>query len=153
MTENASIIGAHLFFRGLPADYVKRLAGAACHVTYPAQYRLFDEGMTAQRFWLIDAGQVALDALVPGVGRVIIETLGRGQVVGLSWLQPPYQFRYGAVATQPLQAFEFDGAAVRAACEEDPALGYALVKRFMAVAAHRLQATRARLLASRPAVA
>ena len=153
MTESSSIIGAHWFFRGLPAEYVDRIASAATHVKFPAHYRLFDEGMTAQKFWLIDAGQVALDALVPGDGRVIIETLGRGEVVGLSWLQPPYQFRYGAFATQPLQAFEFDGAAVRAACDEDPALGYALVGRFMAVASHRLQATRARLLESRSAAA
>ncbi|MGO8957878.1 MAG: Crp/Fnr family transcriptional regulator [Streptosporangiaceae bacterium] len=153
MAEHASIIGAHWFFRGLPAGYVERIAAHATHVTFPAQQRLFDEGMSAQKFWLIDAGQVALDAMVPGDGRVIIETLGRGEVVGLSWLQPPYQFRYGAVAIQPLQAFEFDAASVRAACDEDPALGYALVSRFMAVASHRLQATRARLLESRSAAA
>ena len=153
MAGQASIIGAHWFFRGLPADYVERIASGATHVRFPAQYRLFDEGTTATKFWLIDAGQVALDAMVPGLGRVTIETLGRGEVVGLSWLQPPFQFGYGAVATQPLQAFEFDAAAVRAACEEDPALGYALVCRFMAVASHRLQATRARLVESRPAVA
>jgi CRP/FNR family transcriptional regulator, cyclic AMP receptor protein len=151
MSEQASIIGAHWFFRGMPASYVERIAAAATHIKLPARYRLFEEGATAQKFWLVDAGQVALDALVPGVGRATIETLGRGEVVGLSWLQPPYQFRYGAITTQPMQAFEFDAAAVRAACDEDPALGYALISRFMAVAAHRLQATRARLLeASQP---
>ncbi len=153
MTEHASIIGAHWFFRGLPAEYVERIAAASTHIKVPAHYRLFEEGATAQKFWLIDAGQVALDALAPGVGRVTIETIGRGEVLGLSWLQPPYQFRYGAITTQPMQAYEFDAAAVRAACDEDPALGYALVSRFMAVAAHRLQATRARLLEARSAAA
>jgi CRP-like cAMP-binding protein len=75
-----------------------------------------------------------------------MEKLGRGDVLGLSWLAPPYQFKYGAVATQPLQAFEFDATAVRAACDADPALGYALLDRFLALAAHRLQVTRARLI-------
>ena len=95
---------------------------------------------------MIDAGQVTLDASVPGEGRVIIETLGRGDVIGLSWMLAPYQRRFGAVATQPTQAFVFDARAVRAACDADPLLGYELSRRFSTVVVHRLQATRARLI-------
>jgi CRP/FNR family transcriptional regulator, cyclic AMP receptor protein len=134
MTECAAIIGAQPFLRRLPAQQVERLTACARHISMPAGPRLFDEGAPARSFWLIDAGQVAID------------TLGRGDLLGLSWLAPPYQFKYGAVATQPLQAFEFDGSAVRAACDADPGLGYALLDRFLGVAAHRLQATRARLI-------
>jgi CRP-like cAMP-binding protein len=112
----------------------------------PAGQRLFEEGATANRFWLIDAGQVTLDAMVPGQGRVIIEALGRGDVVGLSWLLPPYQWRFGAITTQPMQAFEFDAHAVRRACDNDPALASELSQRFSRVVVQRLQATRARLL-------
>jgi CRP/FNR family transcriptional regulator, cyclic AMP receptor protein len=83
---------------------------------------------------------------VPGVGPVVIERLGRGDVVGLSWMLPPYQWRFGAVTTQPMQAFEFDARAVRAACDADPVLGFELSQRFSAVLLRRLQATRARLL-------
>ena len=149
MTEQMSDLRAQPFLRTLPADCIARLAETARHISLPAGHRLFDEDMPARKFWIIDAGQVALDALVPGVGRVVIERLGRGDVVGLSWLEPPYQFRYGAVTTQPMQAYEFDAVAVRAACEQDPALGYALLNRFIAVALHRLQATRARLIEAR----
>jgi CRP/FNR family transcriptional regulator, cyclic AMP receptor protein len=149
MTECAAIIGAQPFLRQLPASQVERLAACARHISVPAGTRLFDEGAPARSFWLIDAGQVALDTLVPGTGRVTIERLGRGDALGLSWLVAPYQFKYGAVATQPLQAFEFDATAVRAACDADPALGYALLHRFLAVAAHRLQVTRARLVDGR----
>ncbi|HTX83574.1 MAG TPA: Crp/Fnr family transcriptional regulator [Streptosporangiaceae bacterium] len=149
MTEQMSVLGAQPFLRTLPADSITRLAETARHISVPAGHRLFDEDSPARKFWIIDAGQVALDALVPGVGRVVIERLGRGDVVGLSWLEPPYQFRYGAITTQPMQAYEFDAVAVRAACEQEPALGYALLNRFMAIALHRLQATRARLLEAR----
>lgn len=154
MTE-ATIIGAQPFLHHLSAEQVERLAACAEHVRVPAGTRLFEEGASAHSFWLIDAGQVALDTLVPGTGMVTIEKLGRGDVVGLSWLAPPYQFKYGAVATQPLQAFEFNATAVRAAFDADPALGYALLDRFLVVAAHRLQATRARLIDAlwRPRVA
>jgi CRP/FNR family transcriptional regulator, cyclic AMP receptor protein len=149
VTEQVSVLGGQPFLRGLPADCITRLAGTARHINVPAGHRLFDEDMPARKFWIIDAGQVALDALIPGVGRVVIERLGRGDVVGLSWLEPPYQFRYGAVTTQPMQAYEFDAVAIRAACEQDPALGYKLVTRFMAIALHRLQATRARMIEAR----
>ncbi len=149
MGRQVSRIGAQPFLRGLPARYVDRLAGLACHVSLPTGQRLFDEGGTADKFWLIDAGQVALDMLVPGQGRITIETLGRGDVIGLSWLQQPYQWRYGAITTQPLRGIEFDARAVRQACSLDPAFGYALVTRFMTVAAHRLQTTRTRLIDGR----
>jgi CRP-like cAMP-binding protein len=97
------------------------------------------------QFWLIRAGQVALDMDVPG-RRITVETLGRGDMVGLSWFLPPCQWQFGAIAIQPTEAFEFDAAGVLRCCDEDPALGYDLTRRVLAVVAHRLQATRAKLL-------
>jgi CRP/FNR family transcriptional regulator, cyclic AMP receptor protein len=153
MSGDAAIIGAQPFLRHVPGSQVEKLSVCARHVCVPAGTRLFDEGAPAHSFWLIDAGQVALDTLVPGTGRMVIEKLGRGDVLGLSSLTSPYQFSYGAVTTQPLQAFEFDAVAVRAACDRDPALGYLLLDRFLAVAAHRLQATRSRLISAHPRAA
>ncbi len=144
--QQTSVLGAQPFLRGMPPAQLAVLAELCEHVTIPARERLFDEGTKADRFWLIDAGQVTLDATVPGYGRVIIETLGRGDVLGLSWMLPPYQWQFGAVATQPTQAFVFGAAAVRAACDADPALGYELSRRFSSAVVGRLQATRARLI-------
>jgi CRP/FNR family transcriptional regulator, cyclic AMP receptor protein len=146
MTANARVLGAEPLLRGLPSGQVQQLAAFARLISVPDGTRLFEEGGIANRFWLICAGRVALDALIPGQGPVIIETLGRGDLLGLSWLAAPYVFQFGAVCLQPVQAFEFDAAGVRAACEADPALGYALLARFVAVAQHRLQATRTRLV-------
>jgi len=145
-TQQLSVLGAQAFMRGMPPAQLAKLAELCEHVSIPSRERLFDEGSRADRFWLIDAGQVTLDANVPGQGRVIIETLGRGDVLGLSWMLPPYQWRFGAVATQPTQAFAFDAAAVRAACDADPVLGYEISRRFSAAVVQRLQATRARLI-------
>lgn len=144
--QQISVLGALPFLRGMPSAQQAELAELCEHVSIPSRQRLFDEGSRADRFWVIDAGQVTLDASVPGQGRVIIETLGRGDVIGLSWMLPPYQWRFGAVATQPTQAFVFDAPAVRAACDADPLLGYELSRRFSAVVVQRLQATRARLI-------
>jgi CRP/FNR family transcriptional regulator, cyclic AMP receptor protein len=145
-TQQTSVLGAQPFLRGMPPAQLAKLAELCKHVSIPARERLFDEGSRAGRFWLIDAGQVTLDANVPGQGRVTIETLGRGDVIGLSWMLPPYQWRFGAVATQPTQAFVFDADAVRAACDADPLLGYEISRRFSVAVVQRLQATRARLI-------
>jgi CRP/FNR family transcriptional regulator, cyclic AMP receptor protein len=144
--QQISVLGAQPFLRRMPSAQLAELAELCEHVSIPSRQRLFDEGSRAERFWLIDAGQVTLDASVPGQGRVIIETLGRGDVIGLSWMLAPYQWRFGALATQPTQAFVFDAPAVRAACDADPLLGYELSRRFSAVVVRRLQATRARLI-------
>jgi hypothetical protein len=77
---------------------------------------------------------LALDTLAPGRGMVTIELLGRGDLVGLSWSQLPYQWQFGAITTQPLQAFGFDTAQVRTARGADPAFGYALMSLVLTVA-------------------
>ena len=153
MGAELQLVGALPLLRGLPPEQITRLAAACRHVSLPRNHRLFEEGAPADRFWIVDAGEVALDVLIPGVGRLVIETLGRGDVVGLSWLVPPYQWQFGAVCTQSMQAFEFDARAIRTACAQDPAFGYAIALRFMTVASHRLQVTRGRLVEARSASA
>jgi CRP/FNR family cyclic AMP-dependent transcriptional regulator len=145
--QEKSVLAAQPFLRGLPDQHLDTLAALCRHVAVPTGRRLFDEDARADRFWLIDAGQVMIDTSVPGRGRLVIETLGRGDVTGVSWLlPPPYQSRFGAVTTQPMQAFEFDARAVRQACDSDPALGYELSRRVAGIVVRRLEATHARLI-------
>jgi CRP-like cAMP-binding protein len=87
-----------------------------------------------------------LDLHVPGRGDVIIESLDPGTVLGWSWLFPPYDWRFGASAAEPVRAIVLDAADVRVMCATDPALGYELTRRFTAVMLDRLQNTRLRLL-------
>ncbi len=152
---NSPPLRTHPFVRGMSDQQIFQLSEVTRYVQVAARHRLFDEGGTADRFWLVEAGHVALDLHVPGHGPVIIETLGRGDVIGWSWLFPPYEWLLGAITIQPTQAFEVDGRAVRVMCDADPILGHELTRRFIAVVVHRLQATRIRLLDiyGRPGVA
>lgn len=143
---NSPPLTQHPFLRGMMEEHIALLNQVTRYIAVPARHRLFDEGGTADRFWLIEAGQVALDLHVPGHGPVIIETLGRGDVIGWSWLFPPFEWLLGGVTMQATQAFELDGRAVRAMCEADSALGHELTRRMIAVVVRRLQATRIRLL-------
>ena len=149
MTVAAPVTGAalatHPFLRGIRGDDLALLAEAATVTWVPAGCRMFEEDGYARGFWLIRAGQVSVDLHVPGRGRVIVETLGRGEVLGWSWLFPPHEWQFGAVAVQPVEAFELNGAAVRARCDEHPELGLELTRRFSVVLTDRLKATRRRL--------
>jgi CRP-like cAMP-binding protein len=131
----------------MSCDQLSVLAEAARDVTFPARQRLFEDGGNATRFWLIQSGHVSLDLHVPGEGPVVIETIGMGELLGWSWLFPPYKWAFGAVAATAVEAFEFDAPAVRECCAADPDIGYELNQRVTRVLAKRLQVTRIRLLA------
>ncbi len=143
---DAAALGSHAFLRGLPAGQVARLAGVAAEVSVTAGRRFFEEGGLASQFWLITSGHVALDLSVPGRSPLIVETLGNGDLLGVSWLSPPYEWQYGAVAVQDTRAFRLDGAAVIAMCDEDDALGHQIFARLLRVAARRLHSSRIRML-------
>jgi CRP/FNR family transcriptional regulator, cyclic AMP receptor protein len=142
----AESLSGHPFLHGMSRDHLAVLAGTARDVTFPARHRLFEDGGSASRFWLIQSGHVALDLDIPGQGRMRIGTIGMGELLGWSWLFPPYRWAFGAVAARRVEAFEFDARAVRACGQADPALGYDLTQRLARVLAKRLQATRVRLI-------
>ena len=144
---NAAALATHPFLHGMSADQLGLLADAARDVSFPARHRLFEDGGNATRFWLIQSGHVSLDLHVPGEGPVVIETIGMGELLGWSWLFPPYRWAFGAVAATAVEAFEFDARMVRECCVADPGLGYELNQRITRVLAKRLQASRIRLLA------
>jgi len=145
-TVSIEQLAGHDVFAGMDAADLGRLASAARPVDFPAGRRLFDEGGTADRFWIIQDGAVALDLHLPDRGTLIVETLGTGEIVGWSWLFPPYRWRFGAVATRPVRALEFDARLVRFLWALDPRLAQQLTRRFAEVVVDRLQATRMRLL-------
>jgi CRP/FNR family transcriptional regulator, cyclic AMP receptor protein len=147
MTEvSAATLAAHPFLRGMSGDQLKLLTEAACDVSYPARHRLFEDGGSAAHFWLIQSGRVSLDLYVPGEGPVVIETIGMGELLGWSWLFPPYKWAFGTVTAAAVRAVQFDAAAVRELCAADPGLGYELNQRITRVLANRLQSTRIRLI-------
>lgn len=139
-------LGSHPFLRGMRAEHVSRLAGITGAQTVPAGHRFFEEGGRAEHLWLIRTGCVALDLHVSGRRPLIIETIVGGQLIGLSWISPPYEWQYGAEAIETTEAFRLGTAALTRLCNDDPELGYQVTRRVMTVVADRLHATRIRLI-------
>lgn len=127
-------------FDGLDQDQLELVAGCGKNVVIDAGARLFREGDPAETFFLVRKGLVALDAYVPNRGQVTVVTVGPGEIVGWSWLVPPYRWRLTARVVEAVHGVEFDGACLRRKCEEDPVLGYDVLSRFAGDLADHLQA-------------
>jgi CRP-like cAMP-binding protein len=134
------------FFEGITGEHLELLAGCASNVRFQSGEHLFREGDPADTFFVLRHGAVALETFVPARGPITIETIEAGEVIGWSWLFPPYRWHFDATALSLVRATAFDGACLRDKCEADPALGYELMKRFAQVVIERLQWTRLRLL-------
>ncbi|MDR6978907.1 CRP-like cAMP-binding protein [Streptomyces sp. 3330] len=130
----------------LPPPQRQRLMTLAREVSFPEDARIFDAGGTADRFWVIRSGAVSLVQQVTSLRRVTVASLGAGDLLGWSWLFPPYRWDFGAEAFSPVRAYEFEAAPVLALCDEDPALGMSLIRIVAEILAHRLETTRGKLM-------
>jgi len=140
------IIGEHPFFARMNEPFLRLVVGCAKNVRFEADQYLFHEGEAADQFYLIRHGRLALQIASPGRGALTFQTLGEGEIVGISWLIPPYRWAYDAKALELTRAIAMDAACLRRKCEEDHDLGYDMMKRFMPVLIQRLQAMRMQIL-------
>lgn len=141
-----SVIKEHPFLHGLKPEYLHLLTQNAMRMHYRAGELIFREGDPANRFYLIEEGHVSLESPQRDEDGVIIQSVGPGDVLGWSWLFPPYYWHFDARATEPTTAIFFYGTHLRDQCEQDPEFGYELMKRMAQVVIQRLQATRRRLI-------
>lgn len=139
-------LSEHPFFQGLEPGYLQLAAGCASNTRFDAGEFIFREGEEANQFYLIRHGKVSLEVFAPNRGSLVIQTLDEGDILGWSWLIPPYQWRFDAKALELTRAIALDGKCLRNKCEEDHDLGYELLKRFTAILGQRLDATRFQLL-------
>ena len=137
---------AHSFFKALPQPHLGTIVGCAANVRFAPGELIFREGAPADTFYVLRKGTVAVEVPVPGRGQVTIETADADDVLGWSWLFPPYRAHFDARALTVVQALALDGSCLRAKCEKDPALGYELMKLFAPVLIQRLEATRLQLM-------
>jgi CRP-like cAMP-binding protein len=140
------LLAQHPFLAGLDRRHLAQLARLASPKSFHALQKIFDEGDAANELYLICKGKVAIETVLLGCDAIQIQTLGEGEVLGWSWLLPPYRWHYSARATEPTQVIALDGATLRKLCEQDHDLGYEMMRRFALVIVQRLAATRARFL-------
>jgi CRP/FNR family cyclic AMP-dependent transcriptional regulator len=142
----SALVAGHPFLKGLGRQHLAILAERAMAVEFKKGELIFREGDPANRFYLIRQGRVELETEIKDRGRMLIQTIGPGDVLGWSWLFPPYYWHFDARAVSPVKAIFFYGTLLRQRCEEDHHLGYELMKRVAEVVIKRLQAARKYLI-------
>jgi CRP-like cAMP-binding protein len=147
MTENVERILRSLpFFSGMKDEHVATVAGCAKNCSFDPGATIFHQGEDADFVYVIRSGKVAVDVDVVTEGPVTIQTLESDEVLGWSWLIPPYVWNFSARAVEPVHALALDGRCLRGKCDADSDLGYDLLKRFAEVIVMRLRATRLQLM-------
>lgn len=132
----------------LNPEQLARLLRHAREVQLAPDGVLFLQDQAADAFYVVREGRVKI--CVPAINGpgVEVQTLGPWDVIGWSWLIPPYRWAFEAKALTPVTLLRFDGKAILQECEQDPALGYAVMKMFATLMSERLHAARLRMMAS-----
>ena len=142
-------IAKHPFLAGVKPAHLRVLFQNAMRVHFKEGETIFREGDPANRFYLIETGKVSLETHVKEGPGLPVQTITAGDVLGWSWLFPPYYWQFDARALEPTTSIFFYGTRLREECEEDHDLGYELMRRMAAVVISRLQSTRKQWLAQR----
>lgn len=147
MSEPISVelLASHPFFLGMAASHLEQILNCSRQVEF-VESLVLRQGEPAEAFYLIQEGLVALELVVPGCEPLVIETLGKGELVGASWLLPPYRVQFDVRSRGRVTAIEIDSACMRCLMEQDHSLGYEFYRRFLPVVADRLQASRLQLM-------
>jgi CRP/FNR family transcriptional regulator, cyclic AMP receptor protein len=148
----AARVALHPFLAGMNRTQLALLRDCAMATHFKKGETILHEGEFANRFYLIESGKVVLESR-PGFGEpLVVETIGAGDLLGWSWMFPPYVWQFSARAVEPTTALFFYGTILREYCEKDHSLGYELFKRMSAVMMKRLQAARKQMLCLHPKV-
>lgn len=137
-TSLAPIVARHPFCADMAPDDLARLTGCAENVRFQPGELLFRNGSASDASYLLRAGRVAMVVH----GAQVAETAEAGELLGWSWLHPPYRWHFDARAETAVRAIRLDGACLRAKCDADPRFGYDLTKRILYQVTRRLERAR-----------
>jgi len=143
------ILQAHPFFEGMKPEHLDILVGCTSNAQFGKDKFIFRAGEQADHFYLIRHGHVELDLAQPGQEPITILSLGDGEVLGWSWMVPPYKWKFDARATERTRALRLNGRCLREKWQKDHELGFDLLRRFADISGQRLEAANRALIGLR----
>ena len=132
-------------FAGLSEEQLKKLAMMGQEWNFQAGHVLVEEGRPAGQLFVLMEGSVDVRYRLPDGGSVTVDTLGPGDLMCWSALIEPYRLTATLVAREDSRALALDAAKLRQACQEDPQLGFHLMRQVAKALRSRLQSTRLQL--------
>ena len=142
----AEYLSAHEFFSEFSDDILKFLYECSSMREIKKGQILFLQGEHADKFYVVRSGRISLQMPAIMGPTLEIQTMDEDQVLGWSWLISPYKWNFQTKAEDDSELLQFDGAAILARCEQDPKLGFELVKKFAALMSMGLNAARLKMM-------
>lgn len=139
-------LGSSELLSNLTKDEIQFLESVANEHELAADTVLFEEDSPATHFYIVVKGRVGLELVSPRRLPIVIQTLGPGDLVGLSWYFPPHSWSWRARALDDTTVVSFDANLVRERCSQDQNLSEQILRVVAREAVSRLHATRAQLL-------
>ena len=131
----------HPLFLGMGERERHILADCSMQATFEPGNLVVESGEPANCFYLIINGRIGLETL-GGLSPLRVQSIGAGDVLGWSWLFPPYYWHFNAMAEERTETIFFFGSRLLQECDRDHDFGYELFKRMSHILISRLQTTR-----------
>ena len=141
-------------FATLKSTDLEKIAGLSMKKEYEAGAVILREGDSAEELILIQEGKVALQIMVPApstqtIRGVTMEFLGKNDVLGWSGLLEPFVYTATAVCLQKVNALSVSRTKLTWLLDDNPAIGYEVLKQLVKLVAAKMQDTRYLLASER----
>lgn len=123
------VLEAHPFSRGLPAAYLRLMAGCGRTWNVAASHYLWRQGDRNVDAYLVLEGEIALEITVPHEGKLSFETIRAGEIAGCTALLHSARWGFDGRAVTSVRAVLLNSRTLRAAMECNHEFGYQLLER------------------------
>lgn len=146
MQDLEHILQRQKYLENLNPEFIRFIVGCASNVRFKTNDYIFHEGEEAKHFYIIRKGLVVIQMPLIAGKTPTIQSLGENDILGWSWLFPPYHWHFSAFVKKDTRAIALDGECLRNKCEQNHELGFELMKRFSHIVNQRLQSAREQIL-------
>jgi CRP/FNR family cyclic AMP-dependent transcriptional regulator len=134
-------LSTHPFLQGLDPEHIRFLVGCTKNVRYGAGDYLMREGEREDTLHLIRQGTVSIETPAARGEPVVLETVGPGDVLGVSCLTP-WAAHLDSRAREAVLAFAIDNRCLLRKMEDDARFGFAVSMKLLERTYRRLDRAR-----------
>ncbi|MDB6055418.1 MAG: cyclic nucleotide-binding protein hydrogenase accessory protein HoxI [Verrucomicrobiales bacterium] len=127
------------FLQGMKPEQLAIIARHAREVEFTKDQVIFRQNEHAHQFHLIVHGKVVVESYMGRAENLPLQIITAGDVLGWSWLFPPFTWHFQARALEPVKSIFIDGASLLLACEQVHSFGFELMKRMAQVVIVRFE--------------
>ncbi len=141
-------------FSALTDAELDKIVDLATDKEYEAGATIFQEGDSAEEFFVLREGKVALQMMLPTMPaqmsrRITVDIVTKNEVLGWSAIAEPYVYTLTAVCLQKTEILAISGIKLRPLLRDNHNIGYEVLRGLIKVVASRLDDTRQVLVSER----